>query len=195
MRRVAIILLLLSVVCGPGSVYSSTLQERVISNSAKYLHVRELNNDNRGPEIDSWNRYLGLPMGSPYCAAFGIWVYHESGHDLPKIGRCAFLWQKLKANGLRYKTFTAEDVSMGIEQVQAADIIIWRSGSNVTENWNGHFGIARGTYGRRIMPTREANTGPSNAGNQREGSGVFDRERGLGFGSTFRVVGFVRVRP
>lgn len=173
---------------------ASTLQERVITISAKYLHVRELHNDNRGPEIDTWNRYLGLPMGSPYCAAFGIYMYHLAGYDLPKIGRCCLLWERCQANGLKYKTFTAEDVAMGIERLQPADGVIWRHGTGTGQNWNGHFGLTRYQMDRRDFGSREANTMPSSAGNQREGGGVYDRERTLGFGSSFRVVGFIRVR-
>lgn len=176
------------------SVYASTLQERVITNSAKYLHVRELHNDNRGPEIDVWNRYLGLPMGSPYCAAFGIYNYHEVGYNLPRQGRCATLWRVCQANEVRYKTFSAEDVSMGIETIAPADGVIWRNGNGVGQNWNGHFGLALGQKDRNAFRDREGNTMPSNAGDQREGGGVYDRTRSLGFGSPFRVVGFIRVR-
>jgi len=32
-------------------------------------HVHETGGNNRGPVIDEINRELGLPMGSPYCAA------------------------------------------------------------------------------------------------------------------------------
>ena len=174
--------------------HSATLQDRVVANSARYLHVRELHNDNRGPEIDQWLRYLGLPMGSPYCAAFLVWNYYECGYKLPKIGRCSLLWQTVRHNELRYKTFTAEQVALGVETIQPADGVIWRHGNGPGQNWNGHAGIALRQIDRSTFKSREGNTMPTATGNQREGGGVFDRTRKLGFGSSFRVVGFIRVR-
>ncbi len=176
------------------SACAATLQEQVISNSAKYLHVRELHNDNRGPEIDTWLKFLGLPTGQPYCAEFYVYNYHEAGFSLPRQGRCVTLWRVCKDNGLRYKTFTAEDVSMGIEKIMPADGIIWRHGNGPGQNWNGHAGIALAQTGRTTFRTREGNTQPGNEGNQREGGGVFDRQRKLNIGSSFQVVGFIRVR-
>ena len=173
---------------------AASLQERVIINSAKYLHVRELHNDNRGPEIDTWLKYLGLPMGQPYCAAFYIWNYHEQGHNLPRIGRCSLLWKACQSNGLRYRTFDAEDVSMGIEKIMPADGIIWRHGRDTLPNFNGHASIALAQTGRTSFRDRSGNTQPGNTGNQREGGGVFDRNRRLDIGSAFAVEGFIRVR-
>jgi hypothetical protein len=174
--------------------HGATLQERVVENSAKYLHVRERHNDNRSPEIDTWLKYLGLPMGQPYCAAFYVYNYHEQGHNLPRIGRCSLLWQTCRARELTYKTFDAEAVSMGIEKIRPADGIIWRHGRGTTSNFNGHAGIALAQTGRTTFRSREGNTQPGSTGNQREGGGVFDRNRRLDIGSAFEVVGFIRVR-
>ena len=190
MIRLLILMLLLTV-----PVSAATLQERVIINSARYLHVRELQNNNRGPEIDTWLKYLGLPMGQPYCAAFVVYNYHEAGYNLPRIGRCSLLWQRCRDNGLRYTTFTAEDVSFGIRRINPADAVIWRNGNGPGQNWNGHAGLALDQINRAAFRSREGNTQPGNAGSQREGGGVYDRERPLGFGASFRVVGFIRVRP
>lgn len=172
----------------------ATLQDSVIANSSKYLHVRELHNNNRGPEIDQWLKYLGLPLGSPYCAAFLVWNYHECGYNLPRIGRCSLLWSTVRHNELRYKTFTADDVAMGIEKINPADGVIWRHGRGASQNWNGHAGIALQQIDRRTFKSREGNTMPTSKGNQREGGGVYDRTRTLGLGSSFSVVGFIRVR-
>lgn len=173
---------------------SATLQDRVIDNSSKYLQVRELRNDNRSPEIDKWLRHLGLPTGQPYCAAFVIYNYHEAGFALPRQGRCVTLWRACRDNELRYKTFTAEDVSMGIEKIMPADSIIWRHGNGPGQNWNGHAGLALTQTGRTSFRSREGNTQPGSSGNQREGGGVYDRSRRLDIGSAFEVVGFIRVR-
>ena len=190
---IVLTLLMLSIV-SISPAHGATLQDRVITNSAKYLHVRELHNDNRSPDIDRWLKYLGLPMRQPYCAAFYVWNYHEQGYDLPRIGRCSLLWQTCRARELTYKTFDAEAVSMGIEKIHPADGIIWRHGRDTTSNFNGHAGLALAQTGRTTFRSREGNTQPGSTGNQREGGGVFDRNRRLDIGSAFEVVGFIRVR-
>lgn len=187
-----LLILLAVVLCS--QAHGATLQERMIENSAKYLHVRELHNDNRSPEIDKWLKYLGLPMGQPYCAAFVIYNYHEVGHNMPKIGRCSLLLQRCKAMELTYKTFDAEAVLMGIEKLQPGDCVTWRHGRGTTSNFNGHEGVVLRQLDRPSFRSREGNAMPSNAGNQREGGGVFDRTRKLNIGSAFEVVGFIRVR-
>jgi len=189
---ILLILMLVMICCSVA--HGATLQERVVENSAKYLHVRELHNDNRSPDIDKWLKYLGLPMGQPYCAAFYIYNYHEQGYDLPKIGRCSLLWQTCRARELTYKTFDAESVSAGIEKIKLGDGIIWRQGRGTTSNFNGHAGLALAQTGRTTFRSREGNTQPGIVGNQREGGGVFDRNRRLNIGSAFEVVGFIRVR-
>ena len=186
-------LLMLLIICF-SQAQGATLQDRVIENSSRYLHVRELHNDNRSPDIDRWLRYLGLPMGQPYCAAFYVYNYHEQGHNLPRIGRCSLLWQTCRARELTYKTFDAESVSVGIEKIQPGDGIIWRHGRGTNSNFNGHAGLALAQTGRASFRSREGNTQPGSAGNQREGGGVFDRNRRLDIGSAFEVVGFIRVR-
>jgi hypothetical protein len=174
--------------------HGATLQDRVIENSAKYLKVRELHNNNRSPDIDRWLKYLDLPMGQPYCAAFYIWNYHEQGNNLPRIGRCSLLWQACRARELTYKTFDAEAVSVGIEKIKPGDGIIWRHGRGTISNFSGHAGIALAQINRASFRSREGNTQPGNVGNQREGGGVYDRSRRLDIGSAFEVVGFIRVR-
>jgi hypothetical protein len=171
---------------------ADTLPERVIAESGRYLHVREVG-VNRGPEIDSWLRYLGLPVGLPYCAAYGVSMYHLAGHNLPRIGRCSLLWQRVTANGLRYQMISAEQVSLGAK-LQPADFIIWRHGKGPGQNWNGHAGLLLTQKDKKTFRSREANTQPGPEGDQREGGGVYDRTRTLGLGSSFQVVGFFRVR-
>jgi hypothetical protein len=191
---VKLLLFILVMSCSAPAWSAPTLQAKALSDSAKYLYVRETHNNNRSPEIDTWLGYLGLPMGQPYCAAFFIYNYHTAGHNLPKQGRCATLWQTCRSRELTYKTFDAESVSAGVETMQPGDGVIWKHGKGTSENFNGHAGMVIRQTGRKSFRSREGNTQSSNAGDQREGGGVFDRDRNLNIGSAFEVVGFIRVR-
>jgi len=174
---------------------AATLQDQVIANSAHYLDLREQTNNNDHPAIDKMLAYLGLPPRLSWCAAFVIWNYKEAGYKLPRQGRCSTLLRVCQVNELRYQVFDAEDVAMGVQRLQPGDIPIWAHGRiNAARDFNGHTGIILGQRNRTTFISREGNTMPSNAGDQREGGGVYDRQRGLGFGAAFRVVGFIRVR-
>ena len=39
---------------------------------------------NSGPEVKKYLRYVGLPSGQPWCAAFVCWVYGQAGVANPK---------------------------------------------------------------------------------------------------------------
>lgn len=41
--------------------------------------VRESEGVNRSPRIDEINRFIGSPLGSPYCAAGVSWCFHQAG--------------------------------------------------------------------------------------------------------------------
>ena len=176
--------------------HGATLQEQVVNNSAKYLQVRELTNNNDGPDVERFLAYIGLPKGQSWCMAWVTYVFsHDSGFPWPKYGRCASTWKIAKKQALTYKTFSANEVKMGIEELRPADVSIWAHGRiDAKQDFNGHTGIVLRQLDRSTFATREGNTVPTNAGDQREGGGVYDRTRGLGFGSSFKVVGFIRVR-
>lgn len=176
---------------------AETLQERVTTNSARYLNVREATNKNDGPDVERFLAYIGLPKGQSWCMAFVCYNYrHDAGFTpWPRNGRCAAVWKQAQARELTYRTFSAEDVQVGAEKLQPGDVAIWAHGGiNAARDFNGHTGIVLGQRNRNSFVSREGNTMPSNVGNQREGGGVYDRTRGLGIGSSFRIVGFVRVR-
>ena len=45
------------------------------------LPVRETGGSNRSPRIDAINRFVGSPIGSPYCAAGVSWCFHAAGAE------------------------------------------------------------------------------------------------------------------
>ena len=203
--KTIIMLILLLTVAATG--HAKTLQDATVEQSAKYLAVREHTNSNDSPEIDAMLKYLGLPKGLSWCAAYVLTCYRDGAEaagvkqPIPKIGRVSLLWQTCKARELTFKTFSAEDVSMGIQKLQPADVPCWRHGSTATQNFNGHTGIVLAQIDKKTFKAREGNTVAGNAGGQREQAkgdknqgGVFDRTRTLGIGSGFAVVGFIRVR-
>lgn len=177
-------------------------QNSIVLHVAKQnLYVREKNNDNRSPEIDLWLKSIGLGVGNPYCAAFTLWCYSEAARmsltkmPLPKIGRVSILYSTCKKNPYRYKVIPATRVFRKIDATDPADLICWSHGKVANNpNWNGHVGLVTEQLTNNKIRTVEGNTGPGDEGDQREGSGVFNRIRDLGIGKKFQVEGFIRVK-
>ncbi len=49
------------------------------------IGVRE-RHTNSGPEVEQFLRYVNLPKGNPWCAAFVCWVYGRAGVGNPRSG-------------------------------------------------------------------------------------------------------------
>lgn len=71
----------------------------------------------QGPLIDVWNQRAGVPVGSPWCAAF-VWsmvddACQEAGvpNPLPRTGACFRLWNDAAVN---IKTGSCPDKGIGI---------------------------------------------------------------------------------
>jgi hypothetical protein len=178
---------------------ADTLQTEAIKSAERYTYVREKTGKNDAPEIDLWLKYLGLPLGSPYCAAFALYNYHIAADKLkiqmplPKIGRVSLLYKACQKNPYKYKTLSAKRVFLGIEKLEPGDLPAWAHGS-AEGNFNGHTGIVLLQKDSETFNSIEGNTGPGAAGSQREGNGVFKRTRKLDIGKNFQVVGFIRVK-
>lgn len=177
--------------------YPSNLQENVLFCADGYSYVREHTNRNDSPEIDSWLKYIGLPKHQPYCAAFAISMYscgnYNEDSPLPKIGRVSAQYKAAQKNPYKYKVIPAVRVKQRIDKLHPADLACWAKGV-AAGNFNGHEGIVIYQIDYQTFKTIEANTGPGEAGSQREGNGVYYRIRKLDLNKTFKVVGFIRVK-
>lgn len=176
---------------------ANELPSRAEDNAHKYLWVKEKTNKNDHLEIDKMLGYLGLPKGLSWCAAFSLYNYKEAADELrvkqpfPRYGRVAMLWEKCKANPLRYKTITADDVRFRGVHLLPGDLPVWANGSIRDGDFNGHTGLVISQSSPMKFLSIEGNTMPSNKGNQRDGGGVYVRERVIAPGS-FRILGFCR---
>lgn len=138
--------------------------------------------ENRGAQVDTWNRFAGNPVGSSYCAAFVSWCLHSGHATFPqkKTG-----WAK----GFIFpgRSISAAAVARKSSQVKPGDIVIWtRPGGG------GHIGFVvswDGTTGETI----EANTSNGLSGSQYNGGGVYRRVRRIEPYNRFRIIYFTPV--
>lgn len=209
----AAMLILLAILLAQGKCHAADLPALAVQKGKAYLHVREKTNHNDAPEIDRMLAYLGLPKGLSWCAAYSLTCYREASDELgvkqpfPRYGRVAMLWSVCKANPLKYKAITADEVRLGSVQLRPGDLPVWAHGTIKSGDFNGHTGLVIGpivdgkvqvveAYYEKPKPVKsfrsiEGNTQPGPGGNQREGGGVYERTRTIAPGS-FRILGFCR---
>lgn len=171
-------LLLLLAPCSAGNLHVDT--------ALKYVGHRETHGNNRSPVIDRWNRAVGAPLGSPYCAS-GVSDWLRAGRVRHPRLRSAS--SRAFARVTDCQVFTASQVLRGEVQVLKGDIIVWiRAGG-------GHIGVAAedwtGAKGRVV----EANTAPPyGQGSQWNGDGIWIKARRITPYTAFRITHIIRPR-
>jgi len=160
----------------------------------KYNYVNETQGANRSPEIDKFHDYAGLPYGNPWCAMYVNYVQYEaltpySLSPYSKSARVSRILQHALKYKYQYNIKFAKSLMYGVDKAEPGDILIFISGASKTakDNFNGHTGfIIRETSPGKFR-TIEGNTGPGPTGSQREGDGVYERNRSIILGSNFRI--------
>lgn len=173
----------------------------IINTARKYIGTKEIpKNSNRGKDIDKFLSYCGLPTGNPYCLAFVVYTYKEAYKEkgkstpFPKIARVSMFYRWCDGHPLVVKTYSIKGLVWGAKNIEAGDVILWKSGKDISlsSNFNGHAGLAQYGYGIDKVKTIEANTTPGSEGNQRDGGGIYERDRTYGIGSKFPIIAIVR---
>ncbi len=134
---------------------------------------------NEGPRIADYMAAVGLSDGYPWCAGFARKMLDQAEANRPDVR---------SAGATDYVTgasIDATSVLRGAEEVARGALAIWRRG----DTWKGHIGIVRG-WQQQCGRTVEGNTSPGDAGPQRDGDGVWRRQRCIRPGSYFRIVAF-----
>lgn len=159
-----------------------TGNNRALFIAQQYVGITE-QKPNRGPQIDKWNTHAGVPLGSSYCAAFISFVLDSANVEYPTV-RSA-LAQKYITD----KSIKATDVLAGYQEIPAGYLVIWKKGGT----WMGHIGITASKWENNIGLTIEANTSPTNKGDQRNGDGVWKKQRRIDPTAYFRITHFTPV--
>ena len=158
-----------------------TAQNRVVSIAESYVGTTETNGPNLHPAIDKWNKGVGVAVGSPYCASFVSFVLDSAQVKYP-VKRTA-----LAQGWITNKSVTASNIHSTSSDIKGW-IVVWKRG----ETWMGHTGFVQYEAGQTFY-TIEANTSPDKQGSQREGDGVWKKERYIDPTAYFRITHFTPV--
>jgi len=158
----------------PSRATQAASAKRVLDWSTKQLGVRELTGNNDGPEIDAWNRALGIPLRSYWCGS-----YQAAGQRACKLPYPA------AAGGARYWTVPSNPRTYYIAGVRGS-LDSLKPGHQVTFYYRnlgrvGHVArlVAAGRAVRKGRPARVwyTNEGNTGTGGGRDGAGVHQLTR------------------
>jgi len=171
--------------CWPGWRTPYQCEEPHLTVAAEYVGTQETGGANAGPEVERFLAAVGLNRGNPYCAAFVSFTLDQVA--TPPV-TYPTVRTALATKFITRRSMDAREVLRGQKQPQPGDIVIWRKGNTVF----GHAGLVTSWDGA-CGTTIEANTGNSTYGDQRDGDGVWRRERCVQPGNNFRIVAFTPV--
>jgi CHAP domain len=138
--------------------------------------VHEEGGENRGKYVETYLRSVGLSAGAPWCAAFVYYRLLQACHNLsvnpkpvpPKSGYCPDWQDWAKDNGIWLPVDTEERILPG-------DLALFYFPA---KGRVAHIGIVVGRMAEgQGVYTVEGNTGPERGEVNREGDGVYRKER------------------
>lgn len=153
-----------------------------------YVGTVERGGANRGARVERFLRSVGLEPGNPWCAAYVSYVLGAAGVRAPLDGRRRVIRSGLAARFITARSIRASEALRGVKRVPPGAVVIWRRGNGPF----GHAGFAVAWDGAS-GETVEGNTSSSRAGSQRDGDGVWRRQRRITPGRYFRIVSFTPV--
>ena len=137
--------------------------------------------ENRGKYIDLFQQTTGAPLGSPWCMSFVqslvAFIENRAGENkLPTGAGCV-------------DVYTRAPDSMKVVVPQRGDIIVWKH----LDSMAGHCGIIT-RVGAEFYATIEGNTS-GGKGIDRNGDGIYARQRSKKPAGTLQILGFLRPFP
>lgn len=137
---------------------AASLRERALLWAAFEADITKAHEigENSGPRVEEYLSLVGVPAGSPWCAAFVGWCYRQAGAvRLPALPAAVRGWASSSLVEL-------------VSSPQRGDLFYW-----LRRNGRGHIGLVT-RVGKVWVETIEGNT---NSAGSREGDRVMRRRR------------------
>jgi uncharacterized protein (TIGR02594 family) len=155
---------------------------KLIEEAKKWIGTKEdkSKGDNKGKEVEMFQRAVdGVAAGEPWCMAF-VQFCIKKIEEQYKI-------QCLVFKSEHCMTVFSKSQQKIVKKPQAGDLVIWRFGNTM----NGHVGIIENVLSDGRLQTIEGNTSDSQSVD-RNGDGVFRKNRSATGSDSMKVVGFIR---
>ncbi|WP_406823935.1 peptidoglycan-binding protein [Pedobacter sp. KACC 23697] len=130
--------------------------KKLLRIAGKELGIRELTGNNDGPRVAAYLRYVNVPEGSAWCAAFVSWVFSQGGYPAPRTAWSPALFPLSKRTKEIRPAVVFGIYFTHLKRIAHCGLVEWRTG-----DW---------------LITIEGNT---NRAGSREGDGVYRKRRHL----------------
>jgi hypothetical protein len=145
-----------------------TLAELAVEIALSYDGVREHGGNNRGPEVEMFQKAIGLVPGDPWCAAFVCFCIQQAAKNLG-------IKLRFQYGGSVYKLWT-RNVDLQMSEPAENCIFLINHGLSKAGTRIGHTGfcVGRNQSHTETLETMEGNT---NAAGSRDGDGCYHKSR------------------
>ncbi|NJK69335.1 MAG: alpha/beta fold hydrolase [Microcoleus sp. SU_5_3] len=157
--------------------------QKLLNVARSYIGVREQGGDNRGRQVEEFQRAIGGAAAEAWCMSFAQYCIKaaesetQANSQVTQSEHCLTVW-----NG--------SPSQLRSSRPEPGSLVIWRHGNSS----KGHVGIVEAVNSDGTFTTIEGNTSDS-SGINREGDGVYRKQRDLDGAGDMRVVGFLKVFP
>lgn len=172
--------------------YYDTLCQYLIEEAKKWIGTTESGADNCGPEVELFQKAVdGKSQGEAWCLAFIQFCIKKAeerfesefgepvNHWMYPTEHCMTLWNKMPLE------------SKLKELPHAGCLVVWQHFKDGQPTSSGHIGLITEILGVNRVKTIEGNTSPNLTGDQRNGDGVYEKERSLLSKGSLQLKGFI----
>ncbi|NJS09877.1 MAG: CHAP domain-containing protein [Microcoleus sp. CSU_2_2] len=157
--------------------------QKLLNVARSYIGVREQGGNNRGRQVEEFQKAIGGAAAEPWCMSFAQYCIKaaesetQANSQVPESEHCLTVWNGSPSQLRRSRP-------------EPGSLVIWRHGNSTS----GHVGIVEAVNSDGTFTTIEGNTSDS-SGINREGNGVYRKQRDMDGEGNMRVVGFLKVFP
>lgn len=160
----------------------------LIAEALRWVGTKEEQN-NSGALVNLFQNWDGHPDQVPWCAAFVQYCLKMSCYTYDSIVQRCSKWHNITqtehCQTMFYKTDTKVDLP------QLGDIVVWAHYKDGKNTGSGHCGIVAEIIDGHTFTSIEGNTSDG-SGINREGEGVYMKQRTIKDSDTFKILGFLR---
>lgn len=160
-------------------------QQRLIEIAKSYIGTKEEGGDNKGPQVEEFQRAIGSAVAESWCVSFIQYCVKKvdsefgSNNKLPQTELVMDLWNK--------------SPDLRLDKPEPGCLMLWEHYKDGKRTGLGHAGIVT-RVAVTTVDTVEGNTSDG-SGINRDGDGVYSRQRSINSSptTTMKVLGFLRV--
>lgn len=163
--------------------------DRLCEIAKSYIGVKEEGN-NAGSQIELFQSVVSKPQKQAYCVDFALYCVDKVDNEAEQLVMMSLPDHNKLPRTEHALTMYNKSTDLHVDVPFAGCLIIWGFVKDGKLTGLGHCGIIVEVKDK-VYVTVEGNTGPSNSAIEREGEGVYLKERKKTDYTTMKVMGYI----